>query len=90
MGLGQEDEKSILHNSEGSERYYQFVDSLGWEIKIGEHAGYLGGLERNEEHGAHATYYCNSQVEVLFHDVTKIPLDPEDPKQLKKVRSLKL
>ena len=31
---GQEDKQSILSNSEGSERFEQFVASLGWEVSV--------------------------------------------------------
>ncbi|CAO3694673.1 unnamed protein product [Rhizopus microsporus] len=85
---GQEDEQSILQNSQGSERYNRFVESLGWEIDIATHTGYLGGLERNLTNGSKATYYCSSTLEVIFHDVTKMPTDPSDPKQLKKKRHI--
>lgn len=85
VGHGQEDEQSILHNSQGSERYNAFVNSLGWEIDIATHMGYLGGLEKNLTNGTKATYYCSSSLEMIFHDVTKMPTDTSDPKQLKKV-----
>jgi hypothetical protein len=85
VGHGQEDEHSILQNSYGSERYKAFVNSLGWDIDIATHHGYLGGLERNLTNGTRATYYCSSTIEMIFHDVTKMPTDNSDPKQLKKV-----
>ncbi|OBZ91240.1 Ral GTPase-activating protein subunit alpha-2 [Choanephora cucurbitarum] len=85
---GQEDEQSILQNSRGSERYNAFVNSLGWEIDIATHTGYLGGLERNLTNGSRATYYCSSTIEMIFHDVTKMPTDTSDPKQLKKKRHI--
>lgn len=85
VGPEQEDEQSILHNSQGSARYDAFVNSLGWEIDIATHTGYLGGLERNLTNGTKATYYCSSTVEIMFHDVTKMPTDIHDTKQLKKV-----
>lgn len=86
VGHGQEDEQSILQNNRGSERYNAFVNSLGWEIDIATHTGYLGGLERNLTNGTKAAYYCSSSVEMIFHDVTKMPTDTSDPKQLKKVK----
>ncbi|KAI7906537.1 uncharacterized protein BX663DRAFT_496797 [Cokeromyces recurvatus] len=85
---GQEDEQTILQNNQGSERYNNFVNSLGWEIDIATHTGYLGGLERNLTNGTQATYYCSSSLEMIFHDVTKIPTDSEDSKQLKKKRHI--
>ncbi|KAI9480932.1 MAG: hypothetical protein EXX96DRAFT_564755 [Benjaminiella poitrasii] len=88
VGHGQEDEQSILQNSQGSESYHAFVNSLGWQIDIASHAGYLGGLERNLTNGTQATYYCSSSLEMIFHDVTKMPTDLADPKQLKKKRHI--
>ncbi|KAF7726352.1 Ral GTPase-activating protein subunit alpha-1 [Apophysomyces ossiformis] len=86
VGPGQESEQAILHNSHGSVMYNTFVNSLGWEIDIATHTGYLGGLERNLTNGTRANYYCSSTLEMIFHDVTKMPTDKEDPKQLKKKR----
>ncbi|KAI7855415.1 hypothetical protein BDC45DRAFT_568310 [Circinella umbellata] len=88
VGPGQEDEQSILHNNEGSEMYNAFVNSLGWEVDISTHTGYLGGLERNLTNGTKTNYYCSSTLEMIFHDVTKMPTEPEDPKQLKKKRHI--
>ncbi|KAG2213103.1 hypothetical protein INT47_011252, partial [Mucor saturninus] len=88
VGHGQEDEQTILQNNRGSERYNAFVNSLGWEIDIATHTGYLGGLERNLTNGTKASYYCSSTVEMIFHDVTKMPTDTSDPKQLKKKRHI--
>ncbi|KAI8332922.1 hypothetical protein BC941DRAFT_435785 [Chlamydoabsidia padenii] len=88
VGPEQEDEQSILHNSQGSPKYDAFVNSLGWEIDIATHTGYLGGLERNLTNGTKATYYCSSTVEIMFHDVTKMPTDTHDIKQLKKKRHI--
>ena len=65
--------------------YDNFVSSLGWTIDLATHPGYLGGLERNSTNGTTSVYYCTSTIELIFHDVTKMPTDPNDFKQLKKV-----
>jgi hypothetical protein len=85
---GQEDEQSILHNTNGSKEYDEFVTSLGWEVDLSTHPGYLGGLERNSTNGKTSIYYCTSTLEVIFHDVTRMPTDPTDPKQLRKVLNI--
>ncbi|KAJ1343253.1 hypothetical protein BSLG_002279 [Batrachochytrium salamandrivorans] len=85
---GQEDEYAIFHNSGGSAAYNSFVSSLGWEVDLEKHSGYLGGLERNMVSGGVATYFCTSTLEIMFHDITKMPTDPADPKQLKKKRHI--
>jgi hypothetical protein len=87
VGLGQEDEKAILHNQIGSDGYREFVSSLGWEVDLATHPGYLGGLDKNQANGGRAPYYCTSTLEVIFHDATMMPTDPNDPKQVKKVMS---
>ncbi|KAJ3417071.1 Ral GTPase-activating protein subunit alpha-2 [Chytridiales sp. JEL 0842] len=86
VGPGQEDEISLLKNSTGSLEYCDFVSSLGWEIDVASHLGYIGGLEKKQATGVRTTYYCNATVEMIFHDVTSMPTDPEDLKQLKKKR----
>ncbi|KAI8144750.1 hypothetical protein BJV82DRAFT_606134 [Fennellomyces sp. T-0311] len=88
VGPGQEDEQSILHNSQGSDMYNAFVNSLGWEVDIATHTGYLGGLERNLTNGTRTNYYCSSTLEMIFHDATKMPTEAEDAKQLKKKRHI--
>ncbi|KAI8984457.1 hypothetical protein BDF20DRAFT_911553 [Mycotypha africana] len=88
VAAGQEDERSILQNNQGSEKYDKFVSSLGWDIDIASHTGYLGGLERNATNGSRASYYCSATLEIIYHDVTKMPTDPSDPKQLKKKRHI--
>ncbi|RIA87709.1 hypothetical protein C1645_776672 [Glomus cerebriforme] len=88
VGPGQDDEQSILHNMNGSKEYDEFVASLGWEIDLATHPGYLGGLERNSTTGTTSIYYCTSTLEIIFHDVTKMPTDPTDSKQLRKKRHI--
>lgn len=86
VAKGQEDEVSILKNEKGSTEYELFVKSLGWEIDIGGHQGYLGGLEKNLATGKNAIYYCTSTLEMIFHDIIKIPKDMNDEKQVKRVK----
>ncbi|ORZ10641.1 hypothetical protein BCR41DRAFT_324938 [Lobosporangium transversale] len=86
VAAGQEGEKMILHNSKGSTAYDRFVHDLGWEVDLAEHNGYMGGLERNGSNGRTAMYYCSSTLEVLFHEVVRMPTDPNDPRQVKKKR----
>ncbi|KAJ3127069.1 hypothetical protein HK098_006866 [Nowakowskiella sp. JEL0407] len=56
------------------------------KIDASTHSGYLGGIERTQD--STASYWCTSSTEVIFHDVTKFPVDSNDPKQLKKVHFL--
>ncbi|KAG0030462.1 Ral GTPase-activating protein subunit alpha-1 [Podila clonocystis] len=79
--LGQEGEQSILHNHCGSPAYNRFVRDLGWQVDLATHSGYLGGLERNGSNGKTAMYYCSSTLEIIFHEATRMPTDPDDPRQ---------
>lgn len=88
VGPGQEDEYSLLRNDQGSAEYQNFVMSLGWEIDLATHQGYLGGLEKSQATGSAAIYFANSATEIVFHDITKFPVDPDDPKQLKRKRHI--
>ncbi|KAJ3313951.1 Ral GTPase-activating protein subunit alpha-2 [Boothiomyces sp. JEL0838] len=88
VGPDQEDEMSIFKNETGSIEYDEFVKSLGWEINLAEHTGYTGGLDSNLVKGGICTYYCTSTVEMVFHDVTKMRIDKEDLKQVKKKRHI--
>ncbi|KAF9285697.1 Ral GTPase-activating protein subunit alpha-1 [Mortierella antarctica] len=88
VGPGQESEQSILHNHCGSAAYNRFVRDLGWQVDLATHSGYLGGLERNGSNGNTAMYYCSSTLEIIFHEATRLPTDPDDPRQVKKKRHI--
>ncbi|EPZ35432.1 Rap GTPase activating proteins domain-containing protein [Rozella allomycis CSF55] len=93
----QEYESSILANQNPSISYRKFVSSLGWTVKVfsvitkvdlESHLGYMGGLDRNLTTGKYSIYYCDSFCEIMFHDVTLIPSDHNDPKNIKKKRHI--
>jgi len=86
--LGQETEQSIMENENGSDEYNQFVLSLGWEIDLEKHNGYAGGLDKNKTKESKAIYYCDSTLEIIFHDITKFPNDPSDTTHIKKKRHI--
>ncbi|KAJ3115213.1 Ral GTPase-activating protein subunit alpha-1, partial [Physocladia obscura] len=88
VGPGQEEEACIFMNQNSSMEYKEFVGTLGWEIDISTHTGYLGGLERSQTSGSRAIYFCDHCSEIIFHDITKMPTDPNDPKQVKKKRHI--
>ncbi|KAF9987563.1 Ral GTPase-activating protein subunit alpha-2 [Mortierella antarctica] len=88
VAQGQEGEQVILRNSKGSAAYNRFVQDLGWEVDLAEHSGYIGLLERNGSNGRTAMYYCSSTLEVIFHEVVRMPTDPDDPRQVKKKRHI--
>ncbi|RWS27967.1 ral GTPase-activating protein subunit alpha-1-like protein, partial [Leptotrombidium deliense] len=86
---GQEDKNSILLNESGSQAYEEFVAGLGWEVDLGGHMGFRGGLQQNKSTGITAPYYANSFIEVIFHVSTRIATPKEESDSLtKKLRHL--
>ncbi|KAI3638788.1 hypothetical protein MIR68_003286 [Amoeboaphelidium protococcarum] len=92
VGSGQDDECSILQNDiqlgNISNRYEWFTHQLGDEMELSSYKGYVGGLERSGSSGRTAICYHSELVEVVYHDVTRMPSDPEDPRQIKKKRHI--
>lgn len=86
VGHGQEDQEIILKNESSSDAYKEFVAALGWNINIHNHKGYMGGLDPLGKVGDTSPYYANSAVEIIFHEVTRMPTDPSDSTQLNKKR----
>ncbi|RKP27777.1 hypothetical protein SYNPS1DRAFT_26584 [Syncephalis pseudoplumigaleata] len=84
---GQDTERAILGNDSASIMYDQFVATLGWEIDLRSHGGYRGRLDSEENYHT-AIYYANSTIEMLFHDATRLPTNPNDPQQVKKKRHI--
>lgn len=78
VASGQEDKQSILSNSSASPAFERFVSSLGWEVDLATHEGFLGGLQRNGSNGATAPYYCTSTLEVIYHVSTRMPVESEE------------
>ncbi|KAG2389601.1 hypothetical protein C9374_014161 [Naegleria lovaniensis] len=84
----QESQKDILKNDEqsGSKIYKEFVQSLGWDVDLRTHGGFMGGLDENLTTGTTAPYYANATTEVVFHDVTRMPTKANDSQQIQKKR----
>jgi hypothetical protein len=55
---------------------------------LSDHPGYAGGLDTTIARDGKAIYYCNSMVEMIFHDTTRMAMDLTDPKLLKKKRHI--
>ncbi|KAH3757916.1 rap/ran GTPase-activating protein [Pelomyxa schiedti] len=54
------------------ERYQRFVSSLGWEISVATHTGFLGGLDRKLSTGTTAPYFATFNSEIIFHVSTRM------------------
>ena len=84
---GQHDQYDILQNEDRSPEYKEFVEGLGWTVDINTHNGFLGGLDKvYKSTGEHIRYYSDATKEVIFHDITLIPTQQDDPQQLTKKR----
>ncbi|KAJ1975993.1 hypothetical protein H4R35_002892 [Dimargaris xerosporica] len=86
VGNQQVDEASILGNRRGSRAYEGFLQSLGWEIDLATHQGYRGQLQANGSDGKTAIYFGTPLVEMVFHDVTRMPIDANDHRFVRRKR----
>jgi len=59
------------------------MKQIGWEIDVGSHDGYLGGLEPAIT-GDFASYYSDYGNEVIFHIATLMPNNIEPDQAHKK------
>eukprot|EP01119_Soliformovum_irregulare_P012151 TRINITY_DN3142_c0_g1_i1.p2 TRINITY_DN3142_c0_g1~~TRINITY_DN3142_c0_g1_i1.p2 ORF type:complete len:489 (-),score=170.02 TRINITY_DN3142_c0_g1_i1:83-1549(-) len=82
---GQEDQQDIFRNSKGSANYEEFVSGLGWPVALDSHKGYAGGLHSGSN-GKDTPYFANPLLEVVYHEVVRLPTVPEDAQQLHKKR----
>jgi len=83
---GQDDQKDILRNDSATGLYREFVDGLGWPVDLKTHRGYMGGLDKKLTTGAVGPYYSNATMETIFHDITLMPTNANDPQQIHKKR----
>ncbi len=94
VGNGQEDKQSILSNQAGSvsnklysesylfqRAFENFVRSLGWEVELSSHRGYMGGLQNNGSNGLSSIYYADSSLELMYHVSTMF--NHEEPVHIK-------
>ena len=84
----QEKEKVIMKNNDGSPLYSEFLQSLGWDIDLRTHQGFIGGLDNSDAlaTGSFAPYYSNPTIECVFHVVTNMPTKENDSQQIHKKR----
>lgn len=77
VGAGQRNEKEILANRNGSNRYAQFLRGLGDLITLrGQTAVYTGGLDtHNDEHGKYAYVWGDDISQIVYHTTTLMPND---------------
>jgi hypothetical protein len=85
---GQDEQKIILRNEQGSADYEAFVDALGWPVDVSQHPGFLGGLDPHGATGKYTPYFATSSVEMIFHVVTRMPTVASDSQQVHKKRQV--
>ncbi|XP_008551643.1 tuberin [Microplitis demolitor] len=75
-------ESEILANQYGSMRYAEFLQRLGTLVclKNVDESVFLGGLDRNGEHGNFAYIWQDDVTQVAFHVATLMPTKQSDPK----------
>ncbi|XP_034935459.1 tuberin [Chelonus insularis] len=87
IGAGQaSNEAEILANQHGSLRYAEFLQRLGTLVclKDVDESVFLGGLDRNGEHGNFTYIWQDDVTQVAFHVATLMPTQQSDPKSTKK------
>ncbi|KAL4240095.1 Tuberous sclerosis 2-like protein [Mactra antiquata] len=83
VGSGQtKDEKAILSNTYGSDRYVRFIQSLGRLIRLKDcnpRRVYLGGLETKGTDGEFTYGWQDESTQLIFHIATLMPNKEGDP-----------
>eukprot|EP01102_Stenamoeba_stenopodia_P002431 TRINITY_DN12256_c0_g1_i1.p1 TRINITY_DN12256_c0_g1~~TRINITY_DN12256_c0_g1_i1.p1 ORF type:complete len:398 (-),score=83.51 TRINITY_DN12256_c0_g1_i1:97-1290(-) len=86
---GQESQNDILANETCSQSYADFMAGLGWTIDLATHEGFLGGLDKTSfTAGRTAPYYANALIEVIYHELTRMPSNPNDPQKITRKRHI--
>ena len=80
---GQDHQREILKNDEGSTRYNKFVQRLGQSITLKSHLGFQAGLDYQRD-GDEAIYSGDVLTEVMYHVVTMMPTDTNDDQSVNK------
>ena len=63
--------------------YRKFLQGLGWKVCLEDHKGFTGGIDANWI--PFVRYYNEPGLEMIFHDITDMPNDESDIKNIKKV-----
>mmetsp|Transcript_11261 Transcript_11261/g.42165 ORF Transcript_11261/g.42165 Transcript_11261/m.42165 type:complete len:1524 (-) Transcript_11261:2260-6831(-) len=82
----QEKQTEILKNDSASDLFNEFCLSLGWEVDLKTHTGFIGKLSTDGTTGDTIPYFSNATTEVVFHVVPWMPTKEDDSVQLIKKR----
>ncbi|PRP77100.1 putative leucine-rich repeat receptor-like protein kinase [Planoprotostelium fungivorum] len=83
---GQETQHEILANDSASSHYHEFVSGLAWPVQLSSHRGYLAGLDPQGSNGKTSSYFAGPMLELMFHEIARMPTNPDDKQQLLKKR----
>lgn len=73
VASGQSSEEDIYANIKPSRDFQDFVHSLGWDVLVANHGGFVGGLDRKLSTGTTAPYFANFASEVIYHVAPLMP-----------------
>ncbi|OHS97746.1 hypothetical protein TRFO_35950 [Tritrichomonas foetus] len=81
------EQNEILSNTMDnvSNDFKEFILTLGQIVDLSEHQWYNGKLSNTD---GKSIYYCNCQMEVIFHVAPMLPDRPDDPQRLYKKRHI--
>ncbi|KAI0987925.1 hypothetical protein GJ496_009944 [Pomphorhynchus laevis] len=83
---GQITEEQILHNTEHSEQFDTFLETIADRVNLKDFTHYRGGLDTS---GNAESYYTTFKgKEIMFHVCTMLPLTPGDHQQLQRKRHI--
>jgi hypothetical protein len=81
-GRGQDSERALLMNTRGSSAYEAFLSTIGWEVDLASHRGFMGKLDPLLTTGTHSVYFADRMVEMMYHVVSMMPTSVTDEQQL--------
>jgi len=81
VGKGQFEQKDIFFNSKGSENYEEFLKNIG---KVPTRPEVIKIYKKQPN----ILYYVNSNYEIIFHVITRMPTKVNDPQQLEKKKHI--
>ena len=81
---GQITDDEFLSNKAGSEKFQNFLDLLGNQIRLKGWDGYTGGLDvHNDMTGTHSYFTFFEEHQVMFHVSTLLPYSQDDVQQVR-------
>jgi hypothetical protein len=88
-GCDSQDEMLKFETNDVSQDFQSFVKSLGWNINLKDHSGFVGGLDKKLlSTGEFAPYYSDYKSEYIFHVPSMMPTSATDPQQIHKKRHI--